>query len=225
VGDLIAVFFIGVLGVVHCAAMCGGLMTACAMRFGGKGLRPTIGFSLIYNLARISTYAAFGLVMGVLGKALMKIGLLTEFQTMMPFIAGAVMVLIGIDLLGLMPKRLKKYTSRLFPARLLGRVSRVGGSRKYLSAAIMGLVNGLIPCGMVYAVGAKAAATGEPLSAVLIMAAFGLGTFLPLVFGVALAKGLAGVKTAGFTYVTSLIIIVLGVKTMYMSFMGMGMKM
>ncbi len=220
-GDLIAVFFIGVLGVVHCAAMCGGLMTACAMRFGGKGAGATLGFAFIYNLARISTYAVFGLLMGVLGKALMKIGLLTEFQSMMPFIAGFVMVLIGADLLGLMPAGVKKYTSRLFPARLLGRLSLAGGKNRTLSAAIMGLVNGLIPCGMVYAVGAKAAATGEPLSAVLIMAAFGLGTFLPLVLGTTLAKGLAGVKTAGFTLVTSLIIIALGVKTMYMSFIVM----
>ena len=199
-------------------------MTACAMRFGGKGLAPTIGFAFVYNLARISTYAVFGLLMGVLGKALMMIGLLTEFQSAMPFIAGFVMVLIGIDLLGLMPARIKKYTSRFFPARLLGRVSRAGGGNKLFSAAIMGLVNGLIPCGMVYAVGAKAAATGEPLSAVLIMAAFGLGTFLPLVLGTTLAKGLAGVKkTASLTYLTSLIIIVLGVKTMYISVVGMHM--
>jgi sulfite exporter TauE/SafE len=74
---------------------------------------------------------------------------------------------------------------------------------------------------MVYAVGAKAAATGEPLSAVLIMAAFGLGTFLPLVFATTVAKGLAGVRVKGFTYLTSLMIIALGVKSMYMSFVGM----
>jgi len=188
-GDLIAVFLIGLLGVVHCAAMCGGLMTASAMRFGGRGVGPTFGFAFIYNLARISTYAAFGLLMGVLGKALMKIGLLTEFQSMMPFIAGFIMVLIGADLLGLMPAGVKKYTSRLFPARLLGRLSMAGGRNRTLSAAIMGVVNGLIPCGMVYAVGAKAAATGQPLSAALIMVAFGLGTFLPLVLGTTLVKG------------------------------------
>jgi len=220
-GDLAAVFLIGLLGVIHCAAMCGGLMTACAMRFGGAGTGPTAGFAFIYNLARISTYAAFGLLMGALGKALMKIGLITEFQSLVPFIAGVVMVLIGADLLGLMPKALKKRTARLFPARLVGRIGAAGGRSRALSAAMMGIVNGLIPCAMVYAVGAKAAATGEPLSAALIMAAFGLGTFLPLVLATTLAKGLAGVRVKGLTYATSLIIIALGVKSMYMSFMGM----
>jgi len=48
-GDLVAVFFIGILGVVHCAAMCGGLMTACAMRFGGRGVGPSLAFAFIYN--------------------------------------------------------------------------------------------------------------------------------------------------------------------------------
>lgn len=222
-GDLVAVFFIGLLGVIHCVAMCGGLMTACAMRFGGSGAGATLGFALIYNLARIFTYAAFGLLMGMVGKALMKIGLLTEFQSFMPFVAGVVMVLIGADLLGLTPKFVKRYTSGLFPARLLGKLSSAGSGSRALSALTMGLVNGLIPCGMVYAVGAKAAATGEPLSAMLVMAAFGAGTFVPLVFATTLAKGLAGIRVKAFTYVTSLIIIALGLKSMYMSFFMAGM--
>ncbi len=210
--DLAAVFLIGLLGVIHCVSMCGALMAACSMRLGGG-----TGFALTYNLGRVLTYSILGVLMGLMGKALMQAGMLSGFRSTLPVIAGVVMVLIGIDLLGLMPKAVKRFTGRLVPGRFFERFAKVGKKNKKTAAFMMGMVNGLIPCAMVYAVGAKAAATAEPVSGMLIMAALGAGTFLPLVFATSLAGSLRKFNSRTFTSVTALIIIALGVKTIYVT--------
>src|SRR3972149_7954153 len=103
--DYILLFFAGLLGSLHWVGMCGGLIMACGMKFGGG---PS--FSLTYNAGRVLSYAILGAVMGLLGKALIAAGLFGKFQGIMPIIAGLLMVLIGLDLLGYAPKGVRKLT-------------------------------------------------------------------------------------------------------------------
>lgn len=206
--DYILLFSAGLLGSLHCVGMCGGLVMACSMKCGGG---PS--FSVFYNAGRILSYTVLGFVMGLLGKALIAAGLFGKFQGLMPVIAGIFMILIGLDLLGYVPKRLKKLTSGLFPKALSDIL--VGSQLKKRQPApfILGTLNGLIPCGLLYAIGVKAASTADPVHGMLTMTAFGAGT-LPALLLVGSLPGLLGrARSNLLSNASSLFIIFLGVKS------------
>lgn len=206
--DYILLFSTGFLGALHCVGMCGGLIAACGMKFGGG-----ISFSISYNLGRITSYALLGLVMGLLGKALIAAGLFGKFQGIMPIIAGLLMVLIGLDLLGLLPNRLRTFTAGLFPRSLSEML--IGSQLRKNSPApfVLGILNGLIPCGLLYAVGVKAAATADPVHGMLTMLAFGAGT-LPAMLLAGSVSGVMGRLKSGLLLNASYVfILILGVKS------------
>jgi len=206
--DYILLFFAGLLGALHCVGMCGGLIMACGMKFGGGA-----SFSLAYNAGRILSYAILGAVMGLLGKALIAVGLFGKFQGVMPLIAGIFMILIGLDLLGYAPKGVKKITAGLFPKAISDRL--IGNQLKGENPApfILGIFNGLIPCGLLYAVGVKAAATADPVQGMLTMAAFGAGT-LPALLLVGSFSGIMGrVRSGLLLNLSYLFIVLLGIRS------------
>jgi len=206
--DYLLLFSAGLLGSLHCVGMCGGLIMACGMKFSGG---PS--FSLTYNAGRVISYAILGAVMGLLGKALIAAGLFGKFQGIMPIIAGLLMVLIGLDLLGYAPKGVRKLTAGLFPKILSDKL--IGNQLKGNNSApfILGILNGLIPCGLLYAVGVKAAATADPVSGMLTMLAFGAGT-LPALLLVGSFSGITGRVRSGLLLNASyLFIVLLGIRS------------
>lgn len=208
--EYILLFSAGLLGTLHCVGMCGGFMAACGMKFNGGPY-----FSVKYNAGRLLSYAILGLFMGLLGKALIAAGLFGKFQGFLPVIAGILMVMIGLDLLGYMPERLKRVTSGFFPKALSGIL--VGGQLKKAHPApfILGMLNGLIPCGLLYAIGVKAAATAEPINGMLTMIAFGAGT-LPALLVVGSLSGFARrVRSNLLSNLSSVFIIFLGAKSVF----------
>jgi len=72
----LAVFLVGLLGGVHCAGMCGGIVSALALQMPGKSAAGGAAWTihLAYNLGRIGSYAAAGALMGALG----SLGLLLD---------------------------------------------------------------------------------------------------------------------------------------------------
>jgi len=213
-GEYALVFIAGVLGAIHCVGMCGGLVAACAVKCGG-GAR----FSLAYNTGRVLSYSLLGVVMGFIGKTLVDTGLPGRLQGALPVVAGLFMILIGLELLGYLPPALKRFFTGLFPTS----VSKVllGGEiqKKRPAAFLLGMLNGLIPCGLIYAVGVKAAATADPLKGLLVMASLGAGTFVPLVLAGSLTGAASRLRTGLFTAISSVLIIALGVKAIYHGFM------
>ncbi len=206
--EYILLFTAGLLGALHCMGMCGGLVTACGMRFGGG-----LSFSLTYNAGRILSYSFLGLLMGLIGKALIAAGLFGKFQGIVPIVAGSLMVLIGLDLLGFVPKGLRKITSGLFPKALSDKL--IGNQlKKYQPTTILlGIMNGLIPCGLLYAVGIKAAATADPVQGMLTMVAFGAGT-LPALLLIGSFSGITGRVRSGLLLKASyLFIVLLGIRS------------
>ncbi len=181
---------------------------ACGMKFGGGAL-----FSLAYNIGRVLSYAILGAVMGLLGKALIAAGLFGKFQGIMPIIAGLFMILIGIDLLGYAPRWLKLITTGLFPHVLSDRL--IGSQLKKRTPVpfVLGILNGLIPCGLLYAVGVKAAATADPVQGMMTMAAFGAGTLPALLLAGSLSGFQARLKSNLISQASYLFIIFLGVKS------------
>lgn len=206
--DVILVFFMGLLGALHCVAMCGGFVMACSMRFGGG-----FSFSLVYNAGRMLSYALLGLLMGFLGKALIAAGGFIWFQSVLPVVAGAFMVLIGLELMGAFPGRFKKLFSGTLPAAAFRAVTRLGPGNRKAAPFLIGMLNGLIPCGLLYAAGVKAASTADPAQGALIMAALAAGNFLPLLFAGSFPGITGKLNSRAVAVALSVLIIALGVKS------------
>ena len=209
-GDYLLIFTAGALGALHCVAMCGALAAACGMKLGG-GFR----FSLVYNSGRLLSYAALGAFAGLIGRALFGTGLFGGLQSAVPVVAGVVMVAIGMDMLGLMPGFVKRRLLSVFPAGLLSRALARANKGSAVSsggraALIAGMLNGLVPCGLLYAAGLKAASTGSPVEGALATLSLGAGTFVPMLFAASIT-GLR-LKALPITAISSVIIIALGIK-------------
>jgi len=178
--DLLSGFLVGFLGSVHCAGMCGPLALALPVPAGGT-LTYLYG-RVVYNAGRVLTYAVLGAVAGLVGLTLV--------------LAGAqqiVSVVIGLFILltALLPLALKSFLpSFTLPARFSARVrSKLSGLMKASSIValfLIGLLNGLLPCGFVYVALAAAITTGDVYSGVLFMVGFGIGTG-PVMLAIAIA--------------------------------------
>jgi sulfite exporter TauE/SafE len=172
-----ASFVVGLLGSAHCVGMCGGI-TAALLH--GRG-RPG-GALALYLVGKTAAYAALGAAAGGLG---VLAGLAASgVQAVLSLGFGAVLVVVGLGTCGVVRPwdagKSASFASIL--ARPLGRLMRSERPEALLG---VGALNGLLPCGLVYAMLAQAAAVGEPATGALTLAAFGAGT--------APALGLVGV--------------------------------
>jgi len=166
---------IGLAGSLHCAGMCGPLVLAMPAGSGRFGVQLTN--KLAYNAGRIVTYGALGLLFGLFGQLVGLAG----FQRWVSIAAGAAI------LLSLLAWPMRNAT--LLIARpvgilksALGRTLRHHGLTAQFS---FGLLNGLLPCGLVYVACAATAATANILSGLQYMLLFGLGT-VPMMLGLGL---------------------------------------
>lgn len=212
-GILLTVLLASVLGSLHCAGMCGGLVLFAV---GADGtLRKQSRLHIAYHASRGLAYTILGLAAGSIGAAT-DIGtrLNTGVRTS-AVIAGVLMVLLGIAALaqnmGLIGKIIK-------PPKALQRTAQSAHSRAFSlpplhRAAAVGLLTPLLPCGWLYAFVVVAAGTGSPLFGAAVMAAFWLGT-LPLMglLGLGLHR-LTGPLRERLPALTSVIVITLGVLT------------
>lgn len=170
---LAAAIALGFLGSFHCVGMCGPIALALPVHNKPPLLRNVL--ILLYNLGRISAYAAFGLLAGSVGQGFAMAGLQQKLS-----------VVIGVLLLAAVffpfKNKLSGHSFFLWLRTAMGRLfSR--GTRP--SLFIIGFLNGFLPCGLVYVGIAGAAATGTIAKGVLFMSAFGLGT-VPMMFALPL---------------------------------------
>jgi len=156
--------------------MCGPLALALPVTANGAA-----GFVLgrfLYNAGRVMTYAVLGLLFGWLGRTLSLVG----FQQGLCLGLG-VLLLLGLVL----APRLSNWIPLVRGVSWLKRVMGVQLRARTLTAlTVLGLLNGLLPCGLVYVACAGAAATGEVLSGALYMTVFGLGT-VPMILAISLS--------------------------------------
>lgn len=157
---------LGLLGSLHCAAMCGPLQLALPIPPGGSG--RLLAGRLIYQLGRVTTYCLLGLMAGLVGKSLVLAGVQRWLS-----ISLGVLILLGFFLS-------KKVALATPVVRLVTRLKGVMAAqlrqRNLRSLVLLGALNGLLPCGLVYVALAGAVAAGTLPAAILFMAAFGLGT-------------------------------------------------
>ena len=183
-------FAIGALGSFHCIGMCGPI--ALSVPMGGKHGFTGVMRALAYNLGRISTYALLGLIVGFLGKHIAIGG----YQQALSISVG-VLILAFLILPKTITKKLDPTSTfaRLF-LKLKFTFRGLFQSKNAFGPLVLGLMNGLLPCGLVYVGLAGALALGNPMESVLFMAAFGLGT-VPIMITVILAGDLISLQWRG----------------------------
>ncbi|MFN0173813.1 MAG: sulfite exporter TauE/SafE family protein [Saprospiraceae bacterium] len=164
---------LGLAGSLHCVGMCGPLLLALPLDAAGKW--QVLRKMLVYHAGRILTYVALGVLFGLLGKGLAIAGL----QKILSIGAGVFMLGMAF-----MAWRFEQLVTALpgFGAFTQWVKSGIGNLMRKSpngSTFSIGLLNGLLPCGMVYAALAGAIASTGGLEGGLFMAIFGLGT-LPL---------------------------------------------
>lgn len=160
----------GLLGSFHCVGMCGPIALVLPVERSNKWK----GFiqTFMYHLGRVITYTLMGLLFGLLGKGLYLAG----FQGRISILMGAIMILAV-----LFPTNyLANFGFGKPLYKLVGKLKSVLGTylqKKSSSAFItIGLLNGLLPCGLVYMALTGAIATGDAWMGAIFMALFGLGT-------------------------------------------------
>lgn len=169
---------LGFLGSFHCIGMCGPIALALPVHHFAP-LKKQTGI-LLYQSGRLLTYSVLGLLFGILGQGFFSAGLQQWLS-----ISIGLLLLLGVAA-GVLNLRLLKFTGYShLAARATSRLSQLFRKRGLRFLFLTGVLNGLLPCGLVYIGIAGAAASGSYLGGALFMLLFGAGT-LPAMYAVAL---------------------------------------
>jgi hypothetical protein len=170
---VLAAFLLGFLGSFHCIGMCGPIAIALPQHEGQKNLVYTS--ALLYNIGRVITYSIIGLLFGTIGKGLFIGG----FQQIVSISTGAIIILF-VSFPYIVPSKFKQVSVLQIPIirKAFSNAFKMKSNFAYL---VLGLINGLLPCGFVYMALSGAMLTGTTLDGSLFMMFFGIGT-IPAMF-------------------------------------------
>lgn len=183
-------FVIGLITSVHCIAMCGGINLSQVLQKANDThiSRAMFQNALSYNIGRVLSYTITGGILGLIGALTGLSGTLQTssfFQGLLKLLAGALMIVMGVNMLGLFP-RLRRFHLPVFH---FGKFFSKNGSGHKASRSSMrktpffvGLCNGLMPCGPLQSMQIIALASASPITGALSMFFFSLGT-VPLMLG------------------------------------------
>lgn len=183
---IIATAFVGSFG--HCVGMCGGIVMAYStakVQSGWSRTHQAIAH-LLYSLGRVLTYTILGVMFGYLG------GVATFSNTAngsLLMIAGIAMILTGLSLLGKIKFLTLIEHSLAANAWYQKSFKAMLKSNTLISFFILGMLNGLLPCGFVYFFAITAASTASPYWGGVVMLIFGLST-TPALFSLGFFVGL-----------------------------------
>jgi len=205
--------FLGSFG--HCIGMCGGIVVAySSIKLGGEASKRFQSLAhLLYSLGRVTTYTTLGAVFGYVGGVVTFNNLANGTLLL---VAGVAMVLSGLSLLG----KLKFLTliEHSFSSSLWYKSTfkKILNSKSLFSFFLLGMLNGLLPCGFVYFFAIAAASTASALDGAVVMSVFGLST-IPAMFGLGFLTSLA--SSSNFRNLmmslSSIAVILYGIFTLY----------
>ncbi len=211
--SIITVAFLGSVG--HCIGMCGGIIVAySSTKIDGKWSKYAQSIAhLIYSLGRITTYTLLGAIFGAIGGVVSFNNIANGTLTI---VAGIFMILAGLSLTGKL-SFLTQLEHSFSGSRWYQEVFRqVLRSKSLYSFYILGLLNGLLPCGLVYFFAVTAASTGSPLWGAFVMLIFGLST-IPALFSLGMFTGIFA-KSAmrkSMMSLAAIVVIIYGFYTIY----------
>lgn len=203
---------LGLLGGGHCLGMCGGLMGALTLAIPPEQRSRRLHLLLAYNLGRILSYAAAGLLLGLAGVALASSPLALGLRV----VAALLLIAMGLYLAGWWSgltriealgrglwRHIQPLATRLLPVSSLPR------------ALLLGALWGWLPCGLVYSTLLWAASQGDALHSGALMLAFGLGTW-PVLLATGLAAERVGsvLRKRGVRMAGGVLVILFGLWTL-----------
>ena len=167
---LLSAFILGLVGNFHCLGMCGPIALAIPLKDNSTSTR--LLSILIYNAGRIFTYTLLGALIGFIGKGVFLMG----FQQKLSIILGAAIIIYAVFII---VKRKSSLLNKLLATKFYRLKNAMGSflrKKTYDANLLLGLLNGLLPCGMIYIALAGALASESVFSSAAFMLFFGLGT-------------------------------------------------
>lgn len=168
----------GLAGSFHCIAMCGPLVAGLHNQASGSMFKAFSG-RLIYNSGRIFSYTLIGLLFGALGQVIS----IFAYQQTISVLAGVLLLIWAISSLGIIKLNFENKLSRSWPKVASAIYGRLKNYPKPVARFGAGMVNGFLPCGLVYVAATASVHAGEIGYSMLYMLFFGLGT-LPAMLGI-----------------------------------------
>jgi uncharacterized protein len=196
----------GLLGSMHCIGMCGplALAVACGKRGGETGRL------LLFVIGKAGTYVGLGAAAGAVGAAFGQAAMGSKAAAVVALVAGTLMIALGFQ--SAWRLRPVKASGPSGLGSLLARVLERGGR---LAPLLAGLLAGFLPCGLVYAMVARAVATGSVAMGGLVMAAFGVGTAPALVAAGWLGSRLSGRSRRLGEWIAAAAVIIMGLMVLW----------
>jgi len=167
---LLSAFILGLVGNFHCLGMCGPIALAIPLKDNSTSTR--LLSILIYNAGRIFTYTLLGALIGFIGKGVFLMG----FQQKLSIILGIVIIVYAVFII---VKRKSSQLNNLLATKFYRLKNAMGSflrKKTYDANLLLGLLNGLLPCGMIYIALAGALASESVFSSAAFMLFYGLGT-------------------------------------------------
>jgi sulfite exporter TauE/SafE len=177
IGLFIAALSLGLLGSLHCVGMCGPI--ALALPIGQRDLVYKLSSILLYNVGRALTYASMGAILGLVSKSFSVFGL----QQVLSVVLGSVIFFFILFHIKTEAKIVSLKPIYQFMQKVKDKMAFLFQKKSLVSNFIIGLLNGLLPCGLVYMAMAGAITSGNAFNGALFMFFFGLGT-MPAMIGV-----------------------------------------
>ncbi len=184
---IISIAFLGSFG--HCIGMCGGIVLAYSsikIEPASSKVSKTVAH-LLYNFGRVFTYTILGAIFGALGGVAL---FSNTANAVLLIVAGIAMVLAGLSLMGKI-KFLTIIEHSISSSNFYKKsFQKILHSKSNASFFVLGMLNGLLPCGFVYFFAITAASTASPFYGALVMFIFGVST-IPAMFSLGFLSSLA----------------------------------
>lgn len=188
--QMFAAFTTALVGGLHCAGMCGGFVGALQLH--RPRAVPAASLAVGYHTGRVTSYAAAGALVGLIGGALFTRHVL-PLQVALLAVGGLMLLALGVSMMrGNRWMRGLETVGKWVWKAIAPLARRVYPPRSAAQAYLAGLAWGWIPCGMVYAVLPLALVAGGPVQGALVMLAFGIGTLPNMAMVDVAATRLAG---------------------------------
>lgn len=168
---------LGFMGSFHCAGMCGPIALSLPLH-GNNQLQKAFG-GVLYNLGRTVTYGLMGAFFGLIGQGFQMAG----FQRWVSIIMGSLMIISVLT--PFVFKKLNFIKTDFFTGSIRKALQKLFQKRSYGGLFFIGLLNGLLPCGLVYLAIAGAIGTANLYYGILFMVLFGLGT-IPMMLAISM---------------------------------------
>lgn len=197
-------FVIGLLTSLHCIAMCGGInLSQCASVPAAECRKyQKLLPGLLYNCGRVISYTLIGGIVGAIGSVITPTG---GLRGIVAVVAGVFMLIMGLNMLNFFP-----FLRKLMPKMPKFITKKVDHDKVGKGPLIVGLLNGLMPCGPLQSMQLYALSTGSFLTGALSMFLFSLGT-VPLMFGLGALSSILSAKFTNTMFkVSALLVMILG---------------